>query len=95
MTDHKQQDLPVDLIRPSRAAKILNVCMATVYRLILRGKVRSWRTASGRYQVSESEVRGLLVEATPGRAPAVATPRQQQRGENRAREFLRQRGYRY
>lgn len=69
-------DHPDDLIRPSRAARILDCHVNTVYRWVLTGKLPGWRTPGGGYLVRESDVRACLVPHVPAAAP---------RGERQAR----------
>ncbi len=62
-------DVPEDLIRPSKAAKILACHQATVYRLIMRGTLRAWRLGKDHYRVSEADVRALLQPVQPDAQP--------------------------
>lgn len=54
-------ELPSDLITAAKAAEVLAVHVATVYRLVRSGKLRAWKRVGGRVRVSRAEVQALLV----------------------------------
>ncbi|MET7720078.1 helix-turn-helix domain-containing protein [Streptomyces mirabilis] len=58
--------LPTDLVGPNRAAELLHVGRATVYRMIARGEITGYRLTSGLTKVSEAEVRSHVVTTRPG-----------------------------
>jgi excisionase family DNA binding protein len=89
-------NIPDDLISPTKAAQILKVHVASVYRWILAGRLRAWTRASTRHLVSEADVRALLQPAVPRpRPPVVVQPSQAAEAQRRrTEEVLRAAGYR-
>lgn len=89
---------PDDLVRPSKAAQILKVHIATVYRLIGRGIFRAWRGPSRRLLVSEAEVRAQLVPVVPRQPPdplGIGTSERARAAQQaRTEDVLRQAGFR-
>ena len=85
---------PTDLISPRKAAKLLGVHYATMYRWIWSGKLPAWDLC-GLVRVSEADVRALVKPKPVKFTPPVkhATARQQARVEAWANEVLKRRGY--
>jgi excisionase family DNA binding protein len=65
-------EIPSDLIRISRAAKLVDVNPSTIWRWCHEGRLRSWKLVGSR-RVSRAELMELLrpVEAAP---TPIATP---------------------
>ncbi len=57
--------LPTDLITPKAAARLLHAHVASVYRWITQGKLRSWKRAGTRHLVNRADVLALLVQEEP------------------------------
>lgn len=57
--------VPPDLIGPNRAAELLRVGRATIYRMIQRGELTGYRVTSGLTRLSEAEVLAHIEVATP------------------------------
>jgi excisionase family DNA binding protein len=57
--------IPDDLIKPRRAAEILCVRLATIYRYRDQGKLRAWKRGAY-YLFSEAEVRAMIQPVGPG-----------------------------
>ena len=59
---------PTDLITAQKAAEILAVHVATVYRLIRSGRLRAWKRIGGRLRVSRADAQSLLLPVEVGGA---------------------------
>ena len=57
--------IPDDLLKPGKAARLVGVHPATLYRWILHGRLRAWRTPTARYMVSRADVLGFM-KTMPG-----------------------------
>lgn len=87
------EETPFDLISPRKAAKLVGVHYATMYRWIWSGKLPAWDLC-GLVRVSEADVRALLRRKPVKHGPVkYATPRQDARMEQWANEVLKARGY--
>lgn len=78
-------DLPADLIKISRAAKLADVSPSTIWRWILDRKLRSWKWG-GHRRVSEAELYAL---ARPVEEPLPHPPAR----KSRAAEELKAAGW--
>jgi excisionase family DNA binding protein len=85
-------EIPKDLISPKAASKILHCHLATVYRLVHSGRLRSWWRGGTRHLVSEADVRALFEPLAV--RPEVETATEARRRVEKAREELRARGIR-
>jgi excisionase family DNA binding protein len=84
---------PDDLISARKAARILGVHFATLYRWMRRGKLTPW-AVFGLVRVSEAEVRAIVKRKPVKAAPvSYATDRQQARQEAWAMDVLRTHGH--
>jgi hypothetical protein len=68
-------ELPNDLISATKAAKLCDVHIATIYRWAFAGRVRSWKRTNRLY-LSRAELQGLFV-----RQQAKVSPEQRARLE--------------
>lgn len=87
---------PPDLISPRAAAMLMKVHIATMFRWILKGKLRSWRRAGTRYMVSQADVMDLFepVAATQANEPERrGRPPSTSASHRRAVEELKKAGY--
>jgi excisionase family DNA binding protein len=82
-------ELPADLVTPRDVARLLKVHVSTVYRWIFDGKLASYRRAGCRYLVRRADVRAVLEPVRP----SPTRPQEPILNGERAREFLRSRGY--
>jgi excisionase family DNA binding protein len=55
-----ENEIPTDLIRPSQAAKLLNLDIGTIYRWINSGKLPAWKRGGSHYVVSRADVAACL-----------------------------------
>jgi hypothetical protein len=78
-------DVPDDLIEMRAAARAAKCHLATAYRWVLSGRLRSWKRAGRRF-VSRAELLALFIPVPPGPgAKHVPGPtRQQQERETAA-----------
>ena len=85
--------LPTDLIEPKVAARLLRCNVSTIYRWILKGKLRAWRRGGTRHLVRRADVEGMLVEEVPA-MPLDGEQERERRGREAA-ERLRAGGMRF
>jgi hypothetical protein len=78
-------DIPDDLIEMRQAARAAKCHLATAYRWILSGRLRSWKRAGRRF-VSRAELLALFVPVPPreGARHVPGPTRQQQERETAA-----------
>jgi hypothetical protein len=58
-------EIPTDLVSASKAAKLCDVHVSSVYRWILAGKLPAWKRANGRVFVRMVDLRALFVPQQP------------------------------
>lgn len=85
---------PTDLITAAKAAEILAVHQATVYRLIRSGRLRAWKRLGGRVRVSRADVEALLLPVEVRTADELPKGEShQERAAAEAKERLKGKGY--
>jgi excisionase family DNA binding protein len=86
---------PADLIPLGPAASILHVTPSTLWRWVVRGKLRSWKRAGTRYLVSRADVLELL-QPVHTRTRDVSSKgereREREARQKHTQEILRQHG---
>lgn len=86
---------PTDLITVGKAAEVLAVHPATVYRLVRSGRLRAWRRLGGRIRVSRGDVQALLEPVqVPARGEVPPVRGVEEEAARGASERLKGRGYR-
>ena len=89
----ESMSLPTDLISPKQAARVLRAHVASVYRWIATGRLRSFKRAGTRHLVSRGDVESLLVEEMP--SPRLETSADVARRRKEAIDRLRANGLRF
>ena len=85
---------PRDLITPREAARLVGTHLSTVHRWLHSGRLRGWRRAGTRYLVSRAEVLAVIQPVAVGEVETPRTAAEDAAAAERAREYLRARGYR-
>ena len=83
--------MPKDLIKPSCAARYLSVHIATIYRWIQTGRLRSYRVGQSRYLLARADVMALVEPVEPA-CPVVNPAVEKRSRERETQQTLREYG---